>query len=184
MVPKKLEELLLKAEKRKPEFLVTLWGKFDHESVSTTLKEIENKCVSKSFTPSLETRLKTISVEILQNIGKHGSSSDQTPPYFLLCSTTSEIVIYSGNTINLRSKDVVNERLLVYSGLNSQELKKFYRHSLGHTSISESGNAGIGLLDIVYRSGQQVKWTFEEQAAGFSYFEMQVRVEKQSSLKN
>lgn len=184
MVPKKLEELLLKIKNPKPEFLVTLCGKFDHESVSATLKEIENQCGSNSFSSSLETRLKTISVEVLQNISKHGSLSDQIPPYFVMCSTASEVVIYSGNMISVRSKDVVSERLMVYNSLNAQELKRFYRHSLGHTSISESGNAGIGLLDIVYRSGQQVHWTFEEQAAGFCYFEMKVTVEKQSSLKN
>lgn len=157
-------------------FSVTLFNDFDQLTVAAVLKQLDSQSREYGLPSSLITRLKTISVEILQNISKHSSQLSELSPYFVLHCYPEKVIIYSGNTIVRKTKDLINERLIVYKGLTKEELKDFYRHSLGHTSISESGNAGIGLLDIVYRSGQQVEWSFEEENTEFCFFRMVVNV--------
>ncbi len=62
--------------------------------------------------------------------------------------------------------------------MNKAELKVFYKDALLNTVISETGNAGIGLLDIVYRSGKNVNYSFNEYKKGRSYFELKVSIQE------
>lgn len=176
MTEKELNDIIAETNEGETKFLVTLLDDFDHVAIAGTLKEIEIRCKEQGLSATLKTRLKTISVEILQNIYKHHTPVQEISTYFALRGYNDKVIIYSGNTIIRTSKDLIHERLTVYKELTKEDLKNFYRHSLGHTSISESGNAGIGLLDIVYRSGQQVEWSFDETNTEFCFFRMVVTV--------
>lgn len=176
MRPKERNEIITAIKEGEADFLVTLFDNFDQTSIAETLKEIETRCKEHGLSTTLITRLKTICVEILQNICKHHTPVPEILPYFALRCYNDRVIIYSGNTIIRKSKDLIHERLTVYKELTKEELNNFYRYSLGHTSVSESGNAGIGLLDIVYRSGQQVEWDFDEGSMEFCFFRMVVTV--------
>ena len=178
MKNKELSGLLKKiAEKEEvTEFLIVLHGNFDQEVVTSSVKLIENKCKELAYSSSLTTRLKIISVEILQNISKHNKEYHDVYPYFIIGSNGIGVTIYSGNIVNNATKNVINDRLNVYNSLEGAQLKSFYRDSLKNTSISESGNAGIGLLDIVYRSNQPVDFSFHDYKDDLYYFGLNVNI--------
>jgi hypothetical protein len=158
------------------DFLIILHGNFNQEVVTSSVKLIEDKCRNLNYSNSLITRLKMVSVEILQNITKHQHLSKEMLPYFIIGSNTHGVSIYSGNVVSNVSKNVISDRLNVYSSLDAEQLRSFYRDSLKNTSVSEAGNAGIGLLDIVYRSNQQVNFNFHDYKDDLYYFGLNVTI--------
>ncbi len=158
------------------DFFIVLHGSFNQEVVSSSIKLIEERCRLLNFSTSLVTKLKMVSVEILQNISKHQHVSDEVLPYFVIGSNHEGVSIYSGNMVNLKEKNLIHDRLHVYKNIDSQSLKDFYRQSLKQTSISEEGNAGIGLLDIVYRSNQQIEYNFHDYKENQYYFGLNVNI--------
>ncbi len=158
------------------DFFIVLHGSFNQEVVTTSIKLIEERCKLLNYSNSLVTKLKMVSVEILQNITKHQHISDEVLPYFVIGSNNEGVSMYSGNMVNLKEKNVINDRLNVYTNLDTASLKDFYRQSLRQTSVSELGNAGIGLLDIVYRSNQQVEYKFHDFKENLYYFGLNVNI--------
>ncbi len=158
------------------DFMIVLHGNFNQNVVTSSVKLIEDKCKEMAYSSSLITRLKMISVEILQNITKHQHLSSEVLPYFIIGSNTQGVTIYSGNIVTNVAKDVIHDRLNIYSNIDADQLKSFYRDSLKNTFVSEEGNAGIGLLDIVYRSNQQVDFNFHEFKDDLYYFGLNVTI--------
>jgi hypothetical protein len=158
------------------DFLIVLHCNFDQPVVGSTIKLIEDKCKNLTYSSALITKLKMVSVEVLQNLSKHKYSSEDILPYFIIGSNGMGVSIFSGNIITQSAKNIISERLDIYNNFDSNELKDFYRDSLRNTTVSEKGNAGIGLLDIVYRSNQQVKYKFQDYNNELFYFSLNVTI--------
>lgn len=158
------------------DFMIILHGKFNQEVVTSSVKLIEEKCRGLNYSNSLITRLKMVSVEILQNISKHQHLSKEVLPYFIIGSNTNGVSIYSGNIVSAAARNTISDRLNIYRNLDVEQLKSFYRDSLKNTEVSDAGNAGIGLLDIVYRSNQQVSFDFHEFKEDLYYFGLNVTI--------
>lgn len=173
-----LSSLLVKIAEKEgvTDFLIVLHGNFNQDIVMSSIKLIENKCQELKYSSSLTTRLKMVSVEILQNISKHQHLSQDVLPYFVIGTNADGVAIYSGNMVTNSAKNIISDRLNVYSSFDKSQLKNFYRDSLKNTQISEAGNAGIGLLDIVYRSEQQVEYSFHDYKNELYYFGLNVTI--------
>lgn len=180
-----LAALLLKLAESEElsDFMIVLNGDFNQELVTTAVKLIEEKCHESGFSPALKTKLKMVSVEVLQNISKHKQHTADALPYFIIGSNSKTISIYSGNVVTGNVKHVINDRLNVYTSLNAAQLKNFYRDSLRNTSVTEAGNAGIGLLDIVYRASQKVTFGFSEFKDDLYHFGLSVNIQNSDNKK-
>ena len=175
---KRFADLLLQLSEDEglTDFLIVLHCNFDQAVVSSAIKLIEDKCKDLTYSSALITKLKMVSVEILQNLSKHKHPSEDILPYFIIGSNGIGVSIFSGNIITHSVKNIISERLDVYNNFDAVELKNFYRDSLRNTTVSEKGNAGIGLLDIVYRSNQQVKYNFQDYKDGLFYFSLNITI--------
>jgi hypothetical protein len=174
-----LTKLLIKITEKEEvnDFLIVLHGSLNQEIVTKSVQLIESKCRELNYHQGLITRLKMISVEILQNITKHQHISNEVLPYFIVGALGSGVCIYSGNIVNNVTKNVINDRLTVYNNLDADKLKNFYRDSLKQTTLSKEGDAGLGLLDIVYRSNQNVEFNFHEFKNDLHYFGLNVNID-------
>lgn len=173
-----LAKLLAKISEKEDvaDFLIVLHGSFNQDLVTASVRLIEDKCKTLQYSSKLITRLKMVSVEILQNITKHQHLSEEVLPYFIIGSNGLGVCIYSGNIVNNSAKNVISDRLDVYGNIDADKLKSFYRDSLKNTSLSDEGDAGIGLLDIVYHSNQHVNYSFHEYKDDLHYFGLNVSI--------
>jgi hypothetical protein len=181
---KHLSDLICKIGKENgaSNFFVVVHCRFNREIIISTINMIENNVRGANYSSSMVTKLKLISIEILQNIHKHQHVVDDTLPYFIIGSDSEGICIYAGNIIKKEIKSVISDRLKTYNSLNPDTLKSFYLDSLKNTSVSENGNASIGLLDIVYRAKQQVYYNFEDMPGDLVHFGLNVII-KDSKTK-
>lgn len=103
-----------------------------------------------------------IAVEILQNISKHSIQGDSNNAKVLLYQTSEGIILAASNRITKNDRKRIEDIFEVISTIPEGEYKSHFRKALSNSCLCEKGGAGIGLLDIVYRSGQIPFYTFTE----------------------
>ena len=61
--------------------------------------------------------------------------------------------------------------------MNAEELKTYYREVLSSNELSEKGGAGLGIIDLVRKSGNKIEYRFDTVNEQFSFFSMIVNME-------
>lgn len=156
------------------DFLFVMHGTFTSDIVASSIGVIEKNVRSAGYAQQIVTKVKMISIEIMQNIKKHQFSTQDILPYFVISSNLDGIAIYAGNVVSNDVKLIIGERLKVYQSIEPNVMKDFYIESLRNTQINHDSNASIGLLDIVYRSNQNIKYDFKPIQDNLSFFGLEV----------
>lgn len=177
---KKLSEILSSIETQDEiiDFLFVFSGQLNEDVVATAVKLIERKLKMEMHSPTTITRTKIISTEILQNITKHQMENKDLLPYYFLASTDKGLVIYAGNAISDSGKTEIEKQLGLYKSYPAEEMRKIYLNALSKSIVDSNGNAGLGLLDIAYRSGQKFNYNFSPAANNAYLFDLNVWITK------
>jgi hypothetical protein len=159
-------------------YFMVLYGQFNQDMVIATVKVIETKLILEKFQADVITKTKVICTEILQNITKHQKMHDTTLPYFIIGSNDGVLNIMAGNVITEKSKNYLVKKLEEYKKIKADSFKEYYLNAFKNSVLTEEGNAGLGLLEITYRSNQNVKYNVQNIAEGFFSFNLDVIVNK------
>jgi hypothetical protein len=156
-------------------------GNVSGDVFNCILQLAENKLEKIELRAKVKKKVFNILVEILQNIYHHFDDSNQVKEdyfsvLFLLSKVGSDYKIITGNHIELSKVDALKEKIDAINSMSEEELKTVYREQLNHGGVSDKGGAGLGILDIVRKSGEKVKYEFKEVNSDYSFFSMQVKV--------
>jgi hypothetical protein len=121
---------------------------------------------------------------MLQNVLKHQSYYDGISPNFIVCLTDEGLNIISSNIVNTDEKDAIISKLEAFSKINKEDFRAYYINSFKDATLSERGDAGLGLLDIVYRSKQNVKYKMEQVSGNLFAFSLNVVIPQMLPLAN
>lgn len=168
---KRLEE-----EENIKDYLFVFYGKLNQDIIVSAIQMIEKKMMLEKFTKTAISKTKIVCIEILQNIIKHQKNHDQIFPYFIIGTNRQSLKILSGNVITRIDKDVIIEKLDTFIALDKDLIKDNYKDALKNNTISNEGNAGIGLLDIVYRSNNNVSYNIEDLPQDLFSFNLNVSI--------
>jgi hypothetical protein len=98
--------------------------------------------------------------ESFQNIVKHGIKEKQplsklkyNKDFFKIGIHDDRIVISSGNVINSKNVPNIKEKIDHINSLSDKELKALKQKVLEFGEVSEKGGAGLGLIEMVRKSG-------------------------------
>lgn len=130
--------------------------------------------------PHISRKLSFMLVECFQNVLKHSESfskeeiSGSDDGMFTFKHTPDSFVINSINV--LRNEEVPRLIGLIdkVNELDEKELKNYYLEHLENNQLSEKGGAGLGLIELARKSGQKIKYRFEEIDDQFSQFHQQI----------
>ncbi len=156
------------------DFLFVIHGTFTGDIVACSIGVIEKNVRSAGYSQQIITKVKMISIEIMQNIKKHQFTTEGYLPYFVISSSNEGLKMYAGNVVSNDVMSIISERLKVYQSIEPNVMKDFYLESLRNTQINLESNASIGLLDIVYRSNQNIKYDFKPIHDNLSFFGLEV----------
>lgn len=114
-------------------------------------------------------------VECFQNILRYSENKTKNSNgYFSFRVVDNAFVI---NSINLvKTKDVASliQKVTEINMLSSGELKQLYLKRLESGEFNEKGGAGLGLIEIARKSGQELQYKMEEIDDDFYNFHQQV----------
>lgn len=164
------------------DYLFVHYGKMDQEIAIATIQLIEKKLILENFERNIITKTKTICIEIIQNIIKHQKTHETIFPYFVIGSAGKEITIYAGNVITNEKMETISQSINTFQTIEKDQLKKKYLDKLRESAISPEGNAGMGLMDIVYRSEQHLDYEMKSIDGNLYSYDLKVELNKKEKV--
>ncbi len=163
------------------DYLLVIYGEFNQDILVSAVKLIEKKLVLEKFPANIITKTKIICTEMLQNITKHKQENTGLLPYFIVGTNEKALNILSGNIITEASKTIIETKLNEYITINKSTFRSYYVEAFKNSVLSSKGNAGLGLLEIVYRSNQNVKFKMQDVRDGYFSFDLDVVVNEKAT---
>ena len=72
------------------------------------------------------------------------------------------MIIRTANIVNEKTKKFLRKRIKQLNVLTPEQINKLYKLLLAETSLSEKGGGGLGMIDIIKRTGNKIKYSFKE----------------------
>lgn len=155
-------------------------GEFNSDISNYILSLAERNIVQSKIKGRTKKRVFHIMVESIQNITRHQDFSDDNlaqTAFFAIQKHGTTFYITTGNIINNEDIDPLAEKLDKLNNLSQGELTKFYLEILNDGHISSKGGAGLGLIEIVRKSGNKLFYDFKELSPDKSFIYMHSYVE-------
>jgi hypothetical protein len=159
-------------------------GNVDSDVINHLLDTVEDKLVSVNEQSRLRKKVYNVLVESLQNLYHHvdkvpGDFEDQSAErYGLLVvkKVDSGYKIITGNFVLTDNIEKLEEKIKRINRSSHEEIKELYKFILNHQRISAKGGGGLGLVDIVRKTGNKLEYSFEEYNELYSFFYLDIMV--------
>lgn len=137
-------------------------GIFTHENLKNLLTMTEGS-VGKHDHVTLKRKAVNVMVEMLQNICNHGavvnSNLAGTPGILVISTFGHGCCISSGNYIENYKVATIKNKIELINSMNVVELENLYSETIMKESLPEEKGAGLGLIDIKLKSGNNIQMT-------------------------
>jgi hypothetical protein len=150
-------------------------GTFDHFSITSLLKSIKGKLNALEIERGIAKKIQAILIEKVENIRKHSSHDGKNTGLLLLCKSDTKYIVITGNQILHENVPSLQENLERLSKLSMDELKQEYKEQLLSERTNENG-AGLGLLDILIKSANPLKYDFRRHTDVSSFCIIQTEI--------
>lgn len=159
------------------DLILSFQGDFSHELVKAILILTEN---GDHNTGRISSRVFGVIVECLQNIYKHGAEKPEgsklRPGIILIGKTGTHYFIHSGNMVLNSEKDNLSSRLDELNTMDEEALRKNQQEILRTTTLTEEGNAGIGLIYMKRKCEGKINYQFKPYNDRISFFSLYVKI--------
>jgi hypothetical protein len=148
---------LLKYEKGEiGELMLSYKGNPNLSTINLIMQLVETKLDLNEMNSRTRKRIIIVLVEILQNIFHHREEFTMlnfNSFLFYLFRCDEHYVIVSGNYIRKDKANLLMDKLENYTALSGNELRDEYLSKLENGIFSPEGGAGLGLMEIIRKSG-------------------------------
>ena len=164
------------------EIILIYKGDFSQEVTKSMLSFTERKFMAEDLESITRKKVFNVMVESLQNVSKHQIQSDDPelnkPPIFMIGFSNTEYLVISGNPIWNDKVLPLKKKIEEINALDKDGLKKLYQQTRLHSKFSDVGGAGIGLIDMIRKSGNKLEYAFDKLNDKISYFSLMARITK------
>lgn len=151
-------------------------GEISHEITKAFSSLAESHIAIDNESNSLQKRVFHVMVESLQNISKH-SAERKIPTsiinghgLFIISKNDNEYCITTGNVVKTTEVPELEETLNRINSSNKKSLKELYKTKIKKGRLSAKGGAGLGFIDMVRKTGEQLIYSFLKLNDKKSYF--------------
>jgi len=162
-------------------------GKLNHQITKLFTSMAEKKIAQTAKEKTLRMNVFHIMVECLQNINKHSDDYDD-PVYrignglFYVGEKENSYYVITGNKINNDKIEPLKRRIDMLNKLTRKELFDLHKNQMQYGFLSERGGAGLGLIDIVRKTGEKLVYFFTPLDENSKFFLLKVTIGSNSSL--
>lgn len=154
--------------------------------LTTILQIMESKMDRFEDRPKIKKKVFNVLVECLQNLYHHvdeniddlNTEHNEMNSLFMISKAEGDYTITTGNYMKPNEVPSLREKLDRINGMSKEELKEFYKQVLNEGSISSKGTAGLGMIDIARKSGQELVYEFTPINDNLTFFNLSVRIEE------
>ncbi|ADR20208.1 hypothetical protein MATR_21760 [Marivirga tractuosa] len=163
------------------ELLLAYQGNITDSLTNNLLALAENKLAMVEYNSRIKKKVFNILVEVLQNIYHNqeeikGSKETFQEIMVMVVKNSTSYEVISGNFIKQKNTDHLKKRIEEINQLTNDELRAKYRSKLDEGVFTETGRAGLGIMDMVRKSGQPLQFGFKSINDEYAYFSLQVNI--------
>lgn len=158
-------------------------GNIDTDAINKVLDEVEYKLIDANEQPKMRKRVYNVLVESLQNLYHHvervpDDFEDKSEKYGIVTvrKTVGGYKIITGNFVLSDNVERLEEKIRRINSSSQEEIKELYKFILNHQRISEKGGGGLGLIDIVRKTKNKLRYTFKKYNDKYSFFYLDILV--------
>lgn len=159
-------------------------GKFNHKIIKMFTALSGDETVLNKEARVVKRKLHHAVVEILQNMIKHSSQLFNDVEFgrgvFILGKKDKAYYIITINKISIDDITSLSHTIERVNSAGRLELKKMYQRQLVDGVLSQRGGAGLGLIDIARKTGNNLEYHFLPLSLTKKYFVMKVRIDAKS----
>lgn len=169
--------------------MLSFKGEISSELLTSILHITESKLDRMQEEPKIKKKVFNVLVECLQNLYHHIDEMETPVPDPVSengASTKSAILmigkednnyyILTGNHILNEKISSLRDRLDKINSLSKEELKALYQEILNNEEFSNKGGGGLGMIDIVRKSGQKLSYNFQPVNDKHSFFSLHIKI--------
>ncbi len=164
--------------------LLAYKGSITTELITNVLEVIESKLDDINTASAVKKKVYNVLVESLQNLFHHIDDlpvkiKDEFDARFGVLVISKEPDFYrisTGNFIRENKVQQLKEKIDKINTLSREELKDMYKFVLNHQKLSSKGGGGLGLIDIAKKTGNKMKYSFNQYNNEFYFFNLNVFV--------
>ncbi len=165
--------------------LFSYLGEVTEETISNILDKIEVLLSEEGEDTKLFKRVYYISVETLQNLFHHsdlpvsqnnGSVIEKNVVFILSEKISNRYHITTGNFIKRSNIRVLKERIDQLNFLSKDEVRILYKLILNNEEFSEKGGGGLGMIDLVKRTGNNLSYNFYNFDEEYIFFSLRIAI--------
>jgi hypothetical protein len=158
-----------------------LWaGVMSHAISKELLNFSETTMLEAELAHNLHKRVFATLIELLQNVTQHSPGSEAEKnygvPVAMIRKTSSSYIITSGNLIRKTDIDHLRQKLDLVNNYDEEGLKSLLKVALEGQDMTQISTGYMGLLEMARRSGQKLRYTFDEVNEDYAYYVLTVRV--------
>lgn len=166
---------------KKMSILLSHFGYFSQDLVNGFTEGVEEMLVSANEKKGLIKRVFSVMIEGLQNIRFHGETDELGKFYglFFIAKDKKKISLVFGSIINQPDSSELESRLNYLNGLTEEEVKEHFLEMLSTGTMSNKGNAGLGIITMRMKSKAPLKYTLHQVSNEKAFFTLEVSLLKE-----
>ena len=157
-------------------------GEFNDSMTDQLLSLIQTCLINKEEPHSGNKKLSYLTVECFQNIFRHEDKpeivhdSNNIPGMFMARNLADTFFITTANLVEMSKVENLKEKIDSINKLSDAALKKLYLEILANEELTEKGGAGLGMIDMVRKSGEKLDFDFKKVNYYHAIFYMQLKL--------
>jgi hypothetical protein len=156
--------------------LLSYKGAVTEDLISNILLFIESKFKQVKTTARVKRKIISVLVEALQNIFRHGQEHSIPVSEVTVYQKDGSYLVVTGNRIDTKRALELKQRVDLLNNMSKDELTESYRHILLTKAKSSADGSGVGMIDMLRRSGAQINFTMDKLEGDFYFCSMEIKV--------
>ncbi|MDE5422744.1 SiaB family protein kinase [Ancylomarina sp. DW003] len=149
-------------------------GSVGSKKVTDILDKIEAIMDEKNFPLKERKKILNILIELVQNLYHHGEKFEVDNAFksygcIIFNDEDGGLKIVSANFIKIERLKVFTDYIDHTNSLGPNELKALYRKVLANNHYSEKGGGGLGIINMIRKSGNKLKYC-SQRTEGENFF--------------
>jgi len=157
--------------------LLSYKGAVTEDLISNILLFVESKFQQVKTSTRLKRKIISVLVEALQNIFRHGQEQQHVAESEVtVFQKDGDYLVVTGNRVEAKRAIELKERVDALNTMTKEELNASYRHILHTKAKTSPEGSGVGMIDMLRRSGGQIKFSMEKVEDNYYFCSMEIKV--------
>jgi hypothetical protein len=154
-------------------------GPLSHETMKFFTHMAEERITRRCADPSVTRKVFHVMVEMLQNVTRHSADTDDQGSgngIFVIGERKDYYYIITGNTVLSQEVRELEDSIESLNLLSRDELNDLHKQQIMAGDISLKGGAGLGLIDILRKTGEKYAYQFIRLDNNYHFFVLKATV--------